>query len=70
MTDPSERIIDSQAMHCQNCDTWQAIAIRTSRRASAQTAPPADRQRMNRVRSDHRAIAALIAQEPTFDDLR
>ena len=62
VTDPSERTIDLQAMQCQNFDTWQATAIRTSCGASAQTAPPADRQRMNRVRADDPAIAALIAQ--------
>ena len=52
-------------------DTWQATAIRTSRGASAQTAPPADRQRMNRVRSgqsSHRRTDCT--GEPTFDYLR
>ena len=41
--------------------------------ASAQPVPPADRQRMNRVRSDNPAIAALITQashrSPTFRGL-
>ncbi len=42
--------------------------------ASAQPVPPADRQRMNRVRSDNPAIAALITQashrSPTFRGCR
>ena len=47
--------------------------ILTAWGASAQPATPADRQRMNRVRSDDPAIAALITQashrSPTFRSL-
>jgi len=73
VTDPSERTIDLRAIHLRNFDTSQASTIRTSWGASAQSAPPAGRQRMNRVRSDDPAIAALITQasqrSTTFGEL-